>query len=91
MRVIFDYAWSDKFAQFMHMSMAMDCLLFASWLGAFVYTTMVRCILQSVHDSKIATHGTGEPRETTWHHMLAISNAASARNWHGLAHKLVVP
>ena len=34
----------------MHMSMAMDCLLLASWLGAFVYTTMVRCILQSGHD-----------------------------------------
>ena len=53
----------------MNMSMAMDCLLLASWLGAFsvvVYTTMVRCILQSVtwrHDSKIATHG---PRETKW-------------------------
>ena len=27
----------------LHMSMAMDCLLLASWLGVFVYTTIVRC------------------------------------------------
>ena len=39
----------------MHMSMAMDCLLLASWLGAFsvvnvVYTTMV--LFGSLYPSK---------------------------------------
>ena len=49
----------------MHMSMAMDCLLLASWLGAFVYTTMVHCILQSVtwrHDRNWRTNGRFPPR-----------------------------
>ena len=42
------HAWSDNLH--MYMSMAMDCLLLASWLGAFVYTTML--LFGSLYPSK---------------------------------------
>ena len=58
----------------MNMSMAVDCLLLASWLGAFsvvIYTTMVRCILQSVtwrHDSN--SRRTTRNKMAAFHHVV---------------------